>query len=190
MLTKEEIRRIVAERKKAITDIQKRNNEVIAKLLRVPEMMTVNTIMMYINTDDEVNTKFMIAGLFVIGKNIVVPYCEGEDIRLCRLKSWDDLVAGHFGILEPKIELRELAERQVHVDELDIVIVPGIAFDPNGGRVGRGKGYYDRFIKKLPENTPTIGLAFDCQIFDKVPMNENDQFIKTIITETQTYTHR
>jgi 5-formyltetrahydrofolate cyclo-ligase len=71
---------------------------------------------------------------------------------------------------------------------LDIVIVPGIAFDPNGGRVGRGKGYYDRFIKNLPEKTITIGLAFDFQLFDEVPMNENDQLVKTIISETQTYT--
>jgi 5-formyltetrahydrofolate cyclo-ligase len=103
MLTKEEIRRIVAEWMQSITDIQIRNIRVTGRLLEVPELVDADTIMMYVSTDDEVSTRFMIAGLFLTGQNIVVPYCEGGEIRLCLLKSWDDLVEGHFGILEPKI---------------------------------------------------------------------------------------
>ncbi|MDR1384590.1 MAG: 5-formyltetrahydrofolate cyclo-ligase [Planctomycetaceae bacterium] len=186
-LTKEEIRQIVAERKKMLADTQAPSQQVIARLTTLLEMSTAKTIMTYVDFGKEVRTVPMIADLLQKNRQVVVPYCEQNEIRLFLLKRLSELAPGYFGILEPKIELRGLSERKIRNDELQIVIVPGLAFDSYGGRVGRGNGYYDRLLQKLPETVMTIGLAFDCQLFDKVPMQENDCFLKVIVSETKTF---
>ncbi|MDR1478303.1 MAG: 5-formyltetrahydrofolate cyclo-ligase [Planctomycetaceae bacterium] len=186
-LTKEEIRRIVAERKKTFADTQTLSQLVVSRLMKIPEMTTAKSIMTYIDFDKEVCTMPVIVDLLQKGCRVVVPYCEQNEIRLFLLRNVSELDAGQFGILEPKIELRKFSERGIQFDELQITIVPALAFDPNGGRVGRGRGYYDRFLQKLPEAVVTIGLGFDFQIFDKVPMYENDCFLKIVVSETKTY---
>jgi len=153
----------------------------------LPEMQTADVIMTYVDFGKEVRTVPLISDLFHRGKRVVVPYCEQGEIQLFLLKKLNELAPCYFGILEPKIELRRLSEHQVHLDELRLILVPGVAFDCHGGRLGRGKGYYDRFLKKTPKNALKVGLAFDFQLFDSIPMTENDQFMDIIATENQLF---
>ncbi|MDR1493040.1 MAG: 5-formyltetrahydrofolate cyclo-ligase [Planctomycetaceae bacterium] len=187
ILTKEEIRQIVAQRKQTLTDTQTPSQRIIERLTTLREMSTANIIMTYVDFGKEARTVPMIAELLQKNRQVVVPYCEHNEIRLFLLKNLNELAPGYFGILEPKIELRGLSKHKIRAEELQVIIVPGIAFDSNGGRLGRGVGYYDRFLRKLPETVTTIGLSFDCQIFDKVPMQENDCFLKIIVSETKTF---
>ena len=187
MLSKEEIRKIIAERKQAVGDTHESSQRVIAQLMTLPEIKTCDNIMTYVDFGKEVRTVPLISELLSQGKRIVVPYCEKGEIQLFWLKNLNELAPGYFGISEPKIELRRLSERRVQLDELRLILVPGVAFDPQGGRLGRGKGFYDRFLKKTSKNTLKVGLAFDWQLFDMIPMTENDQYLDVIATENNIF---
>ena len=99
----------------------------------------------------------------------------------------DELAVGMYKILEPKAELRKLPEKQVAATDLDLVMVPGVAFDRHGGRMGHGKGYYDKLLQHARPDTPLIALAFECQLFPEIPTAGHDIFMDKIITETAIY---
>ena len=101
-----------------------------------------------------------------------------------------ELAEGAHKILEPRDDLRSRPGKQVNPEELDLVMVPGVAFDPRGGRMGQGKGYYDRLLARVRPDAPLVALAFDCQIFPEIPVAEHDVFMDTVITETSTHKGR
>ena len=187
MQTKEDIRKMVAKRRQTIDNTHEMSRQAISRLMTLPEMKTCSTIMTYVDFGKEVRTVPLISELFNQRKHIVVPYVAEGEIQLFRLNKLNELAPGYFGILEPKIELRQLADRRINVNELQLILVPGVAFDPQGGRLGRGKGYYDRFLKKVPKNALKIGLVFDWQITDVIPMTGNDQFVDIVVTESHLY---
>jgi len=187
MMTKEEIRTIFTERKHTIDDTREMSRRVMVQLMSLPEMKTCFTVMTYVDFGKEVRTVPLISDLLNQRKNVVVPFCEKGEIHLFCLRNLNELSPGYFGILEPKIELRRLSDRQVHLKELHLILVPGVAFDPQGGRLGRGKGFYDRFLKKTPKNILKIGLAFDWQMFEAIPMSENDQYVDIVVTESKLF---
>jgi len=187
MPTKDEIRKIVAERKQSAGDTREMSRQVMARLMTLPEMETADVIMTYVDFGKEVQTLPLISDLLKLGKRVVVPYCDKNEIQLFQIKELSELAPGSYGILEPKIELRYHSDHHVRSDELRLILVPCVAFDHLCGRVGRGKGYYDRFLKKTPENTLIIGLAFDFQQFDRVPMSGTDHFLDIIVTEKQVF---
>jgi len=187
MQTKEQIRKIVAGRKQATGDTCEMSHRVITQLRALPEMTICSTIMTYVDFGKEVRTVSLISELFNQRKHVVVPFCENGEIQLFRLKNLKELAPGYYGILEPKIELRRQSECRVQLKELSLILVPGIAFDSQGGRLGRGEGFYDRFLKKIPENVLKIGLSFDWQMFDSIPMTENDQYVDIVVAESKLY---
>ncbi|MBN1910696.1 MAG: 5-formyltetrahydrofolate cyclo-ligase, partial [Pirellulales bacterium] len=117
-------------------------------------------------------------------KRVVVPYCDGPDLRLFRLTSLDELSPGAYGIPEPRPELRDLPDRRIEPDWLDLVLVPGVAFDRKGGRLGQGAGYFDRFLPTVPAHVPRVGLAFACQLFPKIPMAPHDVRMDCVVAES------
>ena len=124
---------------------------------------------------------------FFSGHSIIVPYCEANEIVPVRVLSLDELKpSGNMKILEPKLSVRQEKSRQVLLEQIDVILVPGLAFDHFGNRLGRGKGYYDRFLQRLPSTALTIGLAFDKMIRDWIPHHENDYPVKIIVTENRT----
>jgi len=187
MQTKEEIRKMVAERKQAIGDTREASRQVVARLMTLPEIKYCSIIMTYVDFGKEVRTVPLISELFNRGKRLVVPYIDRDEIQIFRLNNLNELAPGAFGILEPKIELRRLSERRIKTNELQLILVPGVAFDPQCGRLGRGKGYYDRFLKKTPKNAHKIGLAFDWQIIDAIPMSDDDRFVDIVVTESNLF---
>jgi len=121
------------------------------------------------------------------GKRVVVPYCVGEELGLFHLLDDDELAQGTMKIPEPRQELRGLPERRIDPRALDLIVVPGLAFDRHGGRVGYGGGFYDRLLRSTSGATSVVALAFECQIFDTVPMQPHDVYVPKIITESSIY---
>jgi 5-formyltetrahydrofolate cyclo-ligase len=102
----------------------------------------------------------------------------------------EELEEGTYSILEPRAGLRDERDREVDIGEVDLAVVPGVAFDREGGRMGHGKGYYDRLLGRARPDTPLVGLAFECQLFAEIPMDENDVPMDKIITEREVYRGR
>jgi 5-formyltetrahydrofolate cyclo-ligase len=99
----------------------------------------------------------------------------------------DELEIGMYKILEPKQDLRHLPHKQVSVQELDVIMVPGVGFDSNGGRTGMGKGYYDKCLQYARSDASLTAVCFDCQMFEEIPVQEHDIYMDKVITETTVY---
>ena len=145
---------------------------ILNKLLKRPEFQKALTVLFYAAFDGEVDTFEMMQRTQQLGKKICLPYIVRDEKRMVPIlvKSIeDDLAAGPYGVKQPR---ETSMEKRLGTDELDLVIVPGVAFDRHNHRLGRGHGYYDRFLKSLSVRTPAIGLAFDFQIVDHLPTPE------------------
>jgi 5-formyltetrahydrofolate cyclo-ligase len=99
----------------------------------------------------------------------------------------DELAIGMYKILEPKSALRLHPNKQVQATELDLIMVPGVAFDRTGARMGHGKGYYDKLLQHARLDAPLAALAFECQLFPEIPTAPHDIFMDMIITERAIY---
>lgn len=157
-----------------------------------PEYDDAGTVLYYVDAGSEVRTRHALPAALAAGKKIIVPYCivETNELELFWLEDMAELVEGAYKILEPAVELRSLPRKQVRPEELDLVLVPGTAFDPRGGRMGQGKGYYDRLLAHARPDTPLVALAFDCQIVPEIPVAAHDVFMDWVVTETTEYRGR
>ncbi|MCR4412356.1 MAG: 5-formyltetrahydrofolate cyclo-ligase [Thermoguttaceae bacterium] len=151
------------------------------------EFAAAPTVMLYVDIRHEVRTREFIRSTLALGKRVVVPYCDGDELSLFHLHSLDELVPSVFGLLEPPAELRALPARRIDIVEVDLVMVPGVAFDRRGGRLGHGKGYYDRLLRRARRDTLRVGVAFECQVFPAVPMDEHDVPMDRLVTEAAVY---
>lgn len=139
----------------------------------------------YVSFAYEVETWDAIQTALGRGGKVVVPFCVEEHLGLWELGSFDELEPGRWGILEPPVTLRERwPERLVSPKQLDAVVVPGVAFDGKGNRLGYGKGYYDRLLAAVRPEALRIGLCFDCQVASEVPAAAHDQRMHYLITES------
>jgi 5-formyltetrahydrofolate cyclo-ligase len=143
--------------------------------------------MTYLDIGGEVRTRRYVPELWRLGKKVVVPYCVARKLRLFHLKNMDELSPGTWQILEPKPEWRECTERHVEAAELDLIVVPGVAFDRYGGRLGLGKGYYDRFLPHIRTDALKIAPAFECQLVDNIPVLPHDVRVDMVVTEKAVY---
>ena len=150
------------------------------KLLNSKYYKEANTIMCFISFSDEVDTHPFIKKAIKDGKNIVVPitFPENKELKPSLIKDFKELELGYYNILTPKKEY----ERFIDPKEIDLIIVPGVAFKENGYRIGYGGGYYDRFLLKIP-NTPTIAIGFSLQIVKDIPIDSFDIPVDYIYTE-------
>jgi len=179
MLTKAQIRSKILLRLKTQKeeDRNRKSKLVTDKLLRNKVFKKAKIVMFYIAFGGEVNTDEMIREAQKTGKLICVPVCrkDRETMQPAILKDHVKLIKGPYGVLEPATQAK------VSPQDLDLVIVPGVAFDKKGNRLGRGKGCYDRFLCSLSEKTRSIGLAFDFQIFPLVPTTCHDVSVTQVI---------
>lgn len=160
---------------------------ICSKFTSLPSYAVAKTVMWYVDAGSEVRTRHMLPTALTHGKKVIVPWCvvETNQLELFWLEDMSELVEGAYKILEPKTELRELPAKKVKPEELDLVMVPGTAFDPRGGRMGQGKGYYDRLLTNARPDAPLVGMGFDCQIFDEIPVSSHDVFMDLVLTETR-----
>ena len=166
-----------AERSRRITD----------RFICLSPLQCAQTVAVYVSTSAEVNTHEFIQHCWNQGKQLVVPCCLGKELQLFRVETWAELAPRTMGILEPKDELISRIDRQIAAGEVDLFAVPGVAFDRHGGRLGFGKGYYDRLLSRSRSTARKIGLAFDCQILEEIPMGPQDVFMDLVVTETSVY---
>ena len=153
-------------------------------------LMTLNAVrhaqqserlMSFVSLPFEVDTTPLFEGC-----SMIVPNCEANEIVPIRIMALDELEpSGSMKLLEPKLSVRQDDSRTILPEQIDVVLVPGLAFDRLGNRLGRGQGYYDRFLRRLPADTLTIGLAFDGMVRDSIPHDENDVPVKMVVTESR-----
>lgn len=186
-VSKAEIRARAFERRRNLADKDRRSSTICQRFCSLPQYGNSSAVLVYMHFRDEVRTGALVTRLFEDGKQVVIPYCVGNELELFRLADLKELAEGTWGILEPKKELRSRAEKQVAPEELDLLAVPGVAFDRRGSRVGYGRGYFDRLLRQLRGDAWSVGLAFECQLFDQVPMDEHDVPLDMIVTEEAAY---
>jgi len=177
-LTKSQIRNKILLRLKTQKeeDRSKKSKIIKERLFRSLFFKKAKAIMFYLSFDGEVNTKEMIKEAQKIGKIVAVPVCQrNRIIKPARLTKKAKLKKGPYGICEPAVK------RFMNGKDLDLVIVPGVAFDRQGNRLGRGKGHYDYFLKKIFKRTTSVGLAFDFQILSFLPTTKRDTSVDRII---------
>lgn len=163
------------------------SRSILASAAGLPAYRQASTVHWFVDRRDEVRTRPALLEALTEGKRLVVPYCAGDELLLFHLESLDELQAMAFGLLEPRLELRTLPGKRVMPDELDAVLVPGLAFDPRGTRIGYGKGYFDRLLKKVRPDTALIAVAFQCQMFPELPSTKLDVPVGMVVTEQQVY---
>ncbi|QDV86695.1 5-formyltetrahydrofolate cyclo-ligase [Stieleria magnilauensis] len=185
--TKDSIRRAAAAARREQGDKERLSRQITDRLQSMPQYAAAGCVLWYVHVRDEVRTEQALQqtlrGTRQAGKRIAVPYCVGEDLHLFDLRGWDDLSPGAFGILEPRPEIRGRADRSVAATELDLIVVPGVAFDPDGGRLGHGRGFYDRLLAGVRAETALVGVAFECQIVPHVPLDDHDVSMDWVVTE-------
>ena len=149
------------------------------RLLESAEYERAATIAAYMPLAEEVDVRPLIDRAMDAGKKIMVPRVNHQETGLdyCYLGSVDDLEEGPYGILEP-------AGPPDSTADLDLIVVPALAFDMHGHRLGYGAGYYDRFLKTV--EATLIGVSFDAQMIDILPVAEHDVAVDKIVTETRT----
>lgn len=121
---------------------------------------------------------------------LVVPFCLPDRLLLYRLAAWSELAPSRFGLLEPAAAMRT-SDRQVHPEQVDVFLVPGVAFDHHGNRLGYGKGYYDGLLRQRRADSLCIALAFDDQVVPELPHEPgHDIPVDVIVTETKIWDFR
>ncbi len=163
------------------------SRQICATFMSLPEYAAAGTVLFYVDVRSEVRTRHSLPDALGSGKRIVVPYCVNDELQLFLLGDMAELSIGMYKILEPRPELRSLPEKQVTPTELDLVMVPGVAFDRMGGRMGHGFGYYDKLLQHARPDAPLVALAFECQLFPEIPTQAHDIFMDKIITEKTIY---
>lgn len=137
-------------------------------------------IFTFVSFGSEVDTKNMIDQAIKDGKEVCVPRVISKDKGFCvyRIHGLEDLETGFYNILEPKTYCK-----MVDIQTIDLVIMPGVAFDSRGGRIGYGGGFYDRFLKDMNQQVKKIALAYELQLQPFIPMFEHDVRIDGLISE-------
>jgi 5-formyltetrahydrofolate cyclo-ligase len=187
---KQQIRSQAHERRREQEDKDVISEQIVGRFIGLPEYQDAATVMFYVDVRAEVRTRFALPDAIASGKRIIVPYCVDGILELFLLEEMEELEVGMYSILEPRLELREIPQKRIAPSEIDLVMVPGVAFDARGGRTGHGNGYYDKLLELVRPDTPLVALAFDCQIFPEVPMGTHDVFMDKIVTESEIHIGR
>ncbi len=169
-MLKSELRKIIRDRKRQFTQQQldELSLDIIRRLLDHPKVKQAHTILLYYSLPDEVNTHQVIEELVKQDKVVLLPkVIDGENMEIRKYTGIQDLALGSYNIMEPTGEL------YTHYSTIETAIIPGMSFDRNNNRLGRGKGYYDRFLTKIPQ-AYKIGICFDFQKFEEIPTGEFD----------------
>lgn len=163
------------ERRNALAagEVTRRSKRVQEFLLNSKEFKSAKTIGAYYAFGSEVKTDLIIEQARSLGKKIALPSVEGDGLTFYELSSGKYLVKGRFGIMEPL--------PYGHVEKIDLLMVPGIAFDKKGYRLGYGKGYYDKFLAK--KKMASIGLAYSFQLLESLPVDRHDEKLDAVATE-------
>lgn len=162
------------------------------QFIKQPAYQNASTIMCYLHCRSEVRTLELVKTQLKNDKRLVIPYCTKDKNGHNKLGLWllddvNELVVSKWGILEPPETKWNDKLNSVKVKELDLVMVPGVAFNRHGARLGYGAGYYDSLLCQLKADCILIGLAYESQLFENIQMNSHDIYMDFVLTEKQLY---
>lgn len=182
MEEKRKIRDRVLEQRNALPkrEREEKSRVICRKVCGMPEYLQAEYLLLYRSFRSEVETKELMEDAWRKGKKVYLPRVKGKELEFCKVRVWDDLEKGIFGIEEPKKQCEVL---DPNIKEKDmLMIMPGVAFDRRRRRIGYGGGYYDRYLKMRPD-LKTVAVCFECQIQEEIPEEEHDICPVVIITE-------
>ena len=182
---KKALRKIIKVRVSAISadERQKREEILHNNLFSMPEFLEAKSVMLFANLPDEIDTFSLIDKCFAMGKRVYLPVINGDDMTIAEFTG--EYRVGRYDIKEPvinKLGIKDsvpelvdvlLTDREKGPEHFDFILVPGVAFSPNGYRLGRGKGYYDKFLSKY-SNLFTVGVCFREQFYLNIPTEPHD----------------
>lgn len=178
MQSKNELRQMVRQRKREFSRLQLKELSLAGnqRIITSQRYREASTIMLYTSLPDEVDTSLLLSHSLAEGKMVLLPKVTGETTMELRVyKKEQDLVEGAFHIMEPT------GRSFTDYASIDLAVIPGMAFDTLGNRLGRGKGYYDRFLSLLPPYIYKIGVCFGFQMFDSIPSDTTDIRMNEVI---------
>lgn len=181
---KHEIRREIALQIDELTDeaLVDRNKNIEARLFEFANFLEAKIVLLYLNGKLEVTSRNIIKRSHDLNKIVVLPVVDTGPSALTLLKVDSietDLMKTAGDVMSPNPDRC----KRVPIERIDIALIPGVAFDEKGGRLGMGDGFYDRLIPKLPVTTRKVALAFDDQVLPQVPVESHDKQVDIIITE-------
>ena len=185
-IVKNQIREEIAEKFAALSanEIAEKTKAIENRLFDFANFLESKITLLYVNNEHEVLTGNILKRAYIYNKIVVLPVYNTENFEM-ELKKVDnlekDLNPGPRDILQPD----ESRCKVVPIDKIDIAIIPAVALDEKGGRIGSGKGYYDRLIPRLAITTRKVALAFEEQIIPQVPIESHDKHVDIIITENR-----
>lgn len=187
---KKELRKEAKAYRSSLSDGDRLNKSmnIINNLKRLEAFVKAEVILMYASLQDEVETLCLLDELLKEGvKPVYCPVTYGEEMEFYRILSMEDLKEGHFHVLEPVTSDETLLKPEGGVDYC--MLMPGLMFDKKGNRLGYGKGYYDKYLARMPEtvNMTTIALSYEALIKDEIPAEETDWKADYVVTENRVY---
>ena len=163
------------------TTIANQSADLVSHLTKWPVFQKAKTVMLFLSMPDEPQMKAAVCMALEQGKTVCVPYMHETPgmMDAAVIRNLDDLIVGQYDLLVPNPATLQLIDPQ----ELDLIVVPGVAYDRNGNRMGMGAGFYDRFLPKAV-NAELIGAAWSEQVLEQVPVDAHDCPVKYLLTET------
>jgi 5-formyltetrahydrofolate cyclo-ligase len=159
---------------------QQASATIVTRLLRLSELRDAATVLLYAAQPTEVDLGALVHPLRSRGVRTLFPRVNGEHLDLIAAADLRTLELGYRGIREP-------AGPRVGPEAVDVALVPGVAFDPLGGRLGHGGGHYDRLLAELPDTSVRVGVCFACQVVPRVPRAAHDEAVDLVVTEHALY---
>jgi len=190
---KDRQRRTAYEARNAQTDKDAVSRIICDRFIAHPAYKQTETVMWYIHCRSEVRTESALLRELATGKRMVIPYCTKDEqghnkLGLWWLEDFAELVPGMWGILEPPRQRWGEAGKEIAPEQLDLVMVPGVAFDRNGGRLGNGAGYYDRLLKRVRADAILSAVCYESQLVEQIAMEPHDVTMDMVMTEKTIYT--
>ncbi len=152
----------------------------VDRLLPLPELSVARAVLLYAALDEEVDLAGAVGPLQARGLRICFPRVDGQRLLAVEAADPRTLQAGFRGIHEP-------SGPAIHPSAIGVVVLPGVAFDPHGGRLGRGGGHYDRLLSELPDGAHRVGVCFACQVVPDVPREAHDQVVDVVVSDRAVY---
>jgi 5-formyltetrahydrofolate cyclo-ligase len=165
-----------ARRELSLGERQEAARAVVDRLLRLPELRRARTVLLYAAAGDELDVGGLVAPLREAGARTLFPRVRGDHLELVAAADLLTLTLGYRGIQEP-------VGPAIDPSVVEVAVIPGVAFDLRGRRLGRGGGHYDRLLATLPDTCVRIGAAFSCQVVPAVPHQAHDQPVDLVVTE-------
>lgn len=192
MTNKQQQRDTAYQLRNAQQDKEQLSKIICNRLITQKAYQQAKTVMWYVHCRSEVRTIKALIVELKQPKKIVIPYCTTDSKGQNKLALWwledlSELMPGTWGILEPPKSRWEESAKQVLAQELDLIMVPGVAFDRLGGRLGNGAGYYDRLLQKVRKDAVLTGVCYESQLCDKVIMEDHDIVMGFVLTEKKCY---